>query len=178
LIIAGGGGGKSYALGREGYAPVLADGGLSDSGSGTTGTSVQDSPGAGGGWAPFASGNIIGQEGRALLEGGIGGETCPQAKALGWDINGGFGGGGGGCTAGGGGGGYSGKITLPETHAGHYSKCDGYHFAMYFAGGNASLANDIKHNGQGGSSYISPDGQEPRFVPGTFESPARGTCVV
>jgi anaplastic lymphoma kinase len=48
------------------------------------------------------------QSGHSLLEGAIGGLSCPRAIAIGWNTPGGFGGGGGSCTGGGGGGGYTG----------------------------------------------------------------------
>lgn len=63
--------------------------------------------GGGGGWQDES---LLPQAGKSLLEGGEGGQACPQALAkLQWTTSGGFGGGGGACTSGGGGGGYRGK---------------------------------------------------------------------
>lgn len=63
--------------------------------------------GGGGGWQDES---LLPQAGKSLLEGGEGGQACPQALAkLQWATSGGFGGGGGACTSGGGGGGYRGK---------------------------------------------------------------------
>ncbi|KAK2191827.1 hypothetical protein NP493_44g04010 [Ridgeia piscesae] len=95
--------------------------------------------GAGGG---LRGGTNQSQAGQALELGGIGGKPCPKARdPYSWEISGGFGGGGGACMAGGGGGGYT--------------------------GGNVSQTDNREHNGQGGSSYIGPDGIDPIFEPGT-----------
>lgn len=65
--------------------------------------------GGGGGWQDES---LLPQAGKSLLEGGEGGQACPQALAkLQWATSGGFGGGGGACTSGGGGGGYKGKCA-------------------------------------------------------------------
>lgn len=69
--------------------------------------SLCDCEGGGGGWQDET---LLPQAGKSLLEGGEGGQACPQALAkLQWDTSGGFGGGGGACTSGGGGGGYRGR---------------------------------------------------------------------
>ena len=94
--------------------------------------------GSGGGWE---GGTNKSKEGHTLLQGAVGGQPCREAlETYQWQVYGGFGGGGGGCTAGGGGGGYS--------------------------GGNVSITDDPGHNGQGGSSYISPMAIKPVFEPG------------
>ena len=54
---------------------------------------------------------MFNQSGMSMMEGGIGGVPCLEARQFGWEISGGFGGGGGACTAGGGGGGYTGGFT-------------------------------------------------------------------
>lgn len=62
--------------------------------------------GGGGGWQDITQ---VPRAGKSLLEGGEGGQACPQAlNKLQWATSGGFGGGGGACTSGGGGGGYRG----------------------------------------------------------------------
>ncbi|GAA6225488.1 ALK tyrosine kinase receptor isoform X1, partial [Lates japonicus] len=66
--------------------------------------------------------------------GGQGGQACQKY----WQTRGGFGGGGGGCMAGGGGGGYR--------------------------GGNTSLDNNPKHDGDDGTSFLGPEG-EPFLYP-------------
>ena len=73
-------------------------------------TSESSYPGGGGGWsASTLQHDLYPQNGRALLESGVGGYTCKEAQVdINWQTEGGFGGGGGGCTAGGGGGGYTG----------------------------------------------------------------------
>ena len=94
--------------------------------------------GGGGGWRGNDS---FQQGGKSILDGALGGRPCPESQdTFGWEIGGGFGGGGGACTAGGGGGGYT--------------------------GGNVSQSNDMSHNGQGGSSYISEIGLKPTLHPG------------
>lgn len=70
--------------------------------------------GGGGGWQDES---LLPQSGKSLLEGGEGGQACPQALAkLQWTTSGGFGGGGGACTSGGGGGGYRGKPAEAMTN--------------------------------------------------------------
>jgi len=78
-------------------------------------SSLSDCVGGGGGWEDET---LLPQAGKSLLEGGEGGQACPQALAkLQWATSGGFGGGGGACTSGGGGGGYRGRsvggIVMP-----------------------------------------------------------------
>nr|XP_061798361.1 ALK tyrosine kinase receptor-like [Nerophis lumbriciformis] len=76
----------------------------------------------------------VSQGGRPLLLGGQGGQPCQKF----WQTRGGFGGGGGGCMAGGGGGGYR--------------------------GGNTSLNDNPKHDGDDGTSLFGPAG-EPYLYP-------------
>lgn len=66
--------------------------------------------GGGGGWKDNPSPHLT--AGKSLMEGAVGGSSCPLALSkLGWSTFGGFGGGGGACTAGGGGGGYRGETN-------------------------------------------------------------------
>ncbi|XP_054651469.1 ALK tyrosine kinase receptor isoform X2 [Dunckerocampus dactyliophorus] len=76
----------------------------------------------------------VSQGGRPVLLGGQGGQACQKF----WQTRGGFGGGGGGCMAGGGGGGYR--------------------------GGNTSLNDNPKHDGDDGTSLFGPAG-EPYLYP-------------
>ncbi|XP_029972923.1 ALK tyrosine kinase receptor isoform X2 [Salarias fasciatus] len=69
------------------------------------------------------------QGGRPAVLGGQGGQACQKF----WQTRGGFGGGGGGCMSGGGGGGYR--------------------------GGNTSIDNNPKHDGDDGTSFLSPEGE-------------------
>ncbi|MEQ2252368.1 hypothetical protein ILYODFUR_021138 [Ilyodon furcidens] len=88
--------------------------------------------GGGGGWKDSPSPHL--SAGRSLVEGAVGGSSCPLALSkLSWSTFGGFGGGGGACTAGGGGGGYR--------------------------GGDAALPDDITADGQNGVSFIHPMGE-------------------
>nr|XP_020498778.1 ALK tyrosine kinase receptor-like [Labrus bergylta] len=70
----------------------------------------------------------VSQGGRPLVLGGQGGQACHKF----WQTHGGFGGGGGGCISGGGGGGYR--------------------------GGNTSIDNNSKHDGDDGTSFLGPEG--------------------
>ncbi|CAJ1074058.1 ALK tyrosine kinase receptor isoform X1 [Xyrichtys novacula] len=70
----------------------------------------------------------VSQGGRPLVLGGQGGQACQKF----WQTRGGFGGGGGGCMSGGGGGGYR--------------------------GGNTSLDDNPKHDGDDGTSFLGPEG--------------------
>ncbi|MEQ2215039.1 hypothetical protein XENOCAPTIV_026302, partial [Xenoophorus captivus] len=76
----------------------------------------------------------VSQGGRPLVLGGQGGQACHKF----WQTRGGFGGGGGGCLSGGGGGGYR--------------------------GGNTSLEDKPKADGDDGTSFLGPDG-EPFLYP-------------
>ncbi|KAM6913051.1 ALK tyrosine kinase receptor [Xenentodon cancila] len=76
----------------------------------------------------------VSQGGRPLVLGGQGGQACQKF----WQTHGGFGGGGGGCMSGGGGGGYR--------------------------GGNTSLNDNPKTDGDDGTSFLGPDG-EPFLFP-------------
>nr|XP_060616728.1 leukocyte tyrosine kinase receptor isoform X1 [Anolis sagrei ordinatus] len=131
LLIAAGGGGKAYMKYQEGshddefleqYVNDTAVPGIS----GRTGAA-----GGGGGWEGATQ---VPWAGKSLLEGGEGGEACPQAlQKLQWATSGGFGGGGGACTSGGGGGGYK--------------------------GGHAFETDDITADGQDGVSFVNPIGE-------------------
>ncbi|XP_033991228.1 ALK tyrosine kinase receptor [Trematomus bernacchii] len=76
----------------------------------------------------------VSQGGRPLVLGGQGGQACQKF----WQTRGGFGGGGGGCMSGGAAGGYR--------------------------GGNTSLDNNPKHDGDDGTSFLGPEG-EPFLYP-------------
>ncbi|XP_061751711.1 ALK tyrosine kinase receptor [Nerophis ophidion] len=89
---------------------------------------------AAGGGGGWNYGTPVSQGGRPLLLGGQGGQACQKF----WQTRGGFGGGGGGCMAGGGGGGYR--------------------------GGNTSLNDNPKHDGDDGTSLFGPAG-EPYLYP-------------
>lgn len=109
--------------------------------------------GAGGGWFPLEKGSLYPQSGKALLQGAQGGESCIDAQDLfGWELSGGFGGGGGGCSSGGGGGGYT--------------------------GGNVTQSTNQEHNGQGGSSYISPRGSNNVSEPSKYTVRENSTQTV
>ncbi|KAI3367697.1 hypothetical protein L3Q82_026537, partial [Scortum barcoo] len=86
----------------------------------------------GGGWKDSPSPDI--EAGKPLVEGAVGGSSCPLALSkLSWSTFGGFGGGGGACTAGGGGGGYR--------------------------GGDAAPTDEITADGQNGVSFVHPMGE-------------------
>ncbi|XP_066469825.1 leukocyte tyrosine kinase receptor [Tiliqua scincoides] len=131
LLIAAGGGGKAYLKYQdassedvflEQYVNSTAVPGVS----GRTGAA-----GGGGGWDDITQ---FPWTGKSLLEGGEGGEACPQAlEKLQWATSGGFGGGGGACTSGGGGGGYK--------------------------GGHAAETDDITADGRYGVSFVNPIGE-------------------
>nr|XP_057947022.1 ALK tyrosine kinase receptor isoform X1 [Doryrhamphus excisus] len=89
---------------------------------------------AAGGGGGWNDSTPVSQGGRPLLLGGQGGQACQKF----WQTRGGFGGGGGGCMAGGGGGGYR--------------------------GGNTSLNDNPKHDGDDGTSLFGPAG-EPYLYP-------------
>nr|XP_003412004.1 ALK tyrosine kinase receptor [Loxodonta africana] len=126
LIIAAGGGGRAYGAKTDTFHPERLENNSSVLGlNGNSGAA-----GGGGGWNDNTS---LPWSGKSLLEGAIGGHSCPQAmKKWGWETRGGFGGGGGGCSSGGGGGGY--------------------------IGGNAASNNDPEMDGEDGVSFISPLG--------------------
>uniref|UniRef100_A0A8C8AN40 Tyrosine-protein kinase receptor n=1 Tax=Otus sunia TaxID=257818 RepID=A0A8C8AN40_9STRI len=125
LLIAAGGGGKAY-LKYLSYFPLLV---LPSSVLVLFSQSLTE--GGGGGWQDES---LLPQAGKSLLEGGEGGQACPQALTkLQWATSGGFGGGGGACTSGGGGGGYR--------------------------GGHASINDDITAGGQDGISFVNPIGE-------------------
>ncbi|KAM5126916.1 ALK tyrosine kinase receptor-like, partial [Mantella aurantiaca] len=126
LLIAAGGGGRAYKAKANIVQPERLESNVTLPGlNGRSGAA-----GGGGGWSdrtafPWA--------GKSLVDGGTGGESCPQAlKKWSWETRGGFGGGGGGCSSGGGGGGY--------------------------IGGNAADDNSPDADGWDGVSYISPLG--------------------
>ncbi|XP_064623025.1 ALK tyrosine kinase receptor-like isoform X3 [Lineus longissimus] len=114
LIIASGGGGRSYRARMNRHRPKAVEKQVmrrcqtirQTRYQGLTAKTDYRGPGGGGGWndtRPFK------HTGQSLLEGAEGGDSCRRAlEGLGWRISGGFGGGGGACSAGGGGGGYIG----------------------------------------------------------------------
>uniref|UniRef100_A0A3B3BNF5 Tyrosine-protein kinase receptor n=1 Tax=Oryzias melastigma TaxID=30732 RepID=A0A3B3BNF5_ORYME len=129
LLIAAGGGGNAYMessldqISLEQYENSTTAPGTN----GQTGKA-----GGGGGWKDNPSPHLT--AGKSLMEGAVGGSSCPLALSkLGWSTFGGFGGGGGACTAGGGGGGYR--------------------------GGDSALTDDITADGQNGVSFIHPLGE-------------------
>ncbi|KAM8920853.1 leukocyte tyrosine kinase receptor [Pelodytes ibericus] len=131
LLIAAGGGGKSYLEHPDGALEFAALEQFENSIEipGLNGRS--GAAGGGGGWNDVTE---LPWAGRSLMEGGEGGQSCYQTLAkLQWDTAGGFGGGGGACTSGGGGGGYQ--------------------------GGHASLLDDITADGQDGVSFFHPSGE-------------------
>ncbi|XP_061651453.1 ALK tyrosine kinase receptor [Phyllopteryx taeniolatus] len=89
---------------------------------------------AAGGGGGWNASAPVSQGGRPLVLGGQGGQACQKF----WQTRGGFGGGGGGCMAGGGGGGYR--------------------------GGNTSLNDNPKHDGDDGTSLFGP-AAEPYLYP-------------
>ncbi|NWI45442.1 LTK kinase, partial [Picathartes gymnocephalus] len=107
LLIAAGGGGKAYLKAQDNS---LDDVSLEQFENSTAVPGVSGRTGAAGGGGGWQDESLLPQAGKSLLEGGEGGQACPQALAkLQWTTSGGFGGGGGACTSGGGGGGYRGK---------------------------------------------------------------------
>ncbi|XP_029350161.1 ALK tyrosine kinase receptor-like [Echeneis naucrates] len=145
----GGGGGATYVFKVEKgvYIPlVIAAGGGGRGYSSQSETQLEQmdydpsQPGrngksnAAGGGGGWNDSATVSQGGRPLLLGGQGGQACQKF----WQTHGGFGGGGGGCMAGGGGGGYR--------------------------GGNTSIDNNPKHDGDDGTSFLGPEG-EPYLYP-------------
>uniref|UniRef100_A0A8D2MN58 Tyrosine-protein kinase receptor n=1 Tax=Zonotrichia albicollis TaxID=44394 RepID=A0A8D2MN58_ZONAL len=131
LLIAAGGGGKAYLKAQDNS---LDDVPLEQFENSTTVPGVSGRTGAAGGGGGWQDESLLPQAGKSLLEGGEGGQACPQALAkLQWTTSGGFGGGGGACTSGGGGGGYR--------------------------GGHASDSDDITAGGQDGISFVNPIGE-------------------
>ncbi|NXM72898.1 ALK kinase, partial [Serilophus lunatus] len=131
LLIAAGGGGKAYLKAQD---SSLDDVPIEKFENSTTLPGVNGRTGAAGGGGGWQDDSRLPQAGKSLLEGGEGGQACPQALAkLQWATSGGFGGGGGACTSGGGGGGYR--------------------------GGHASANDDITAGGQDGISFVNPIGE-------------------
>uniref|UniRef100_A0A8C3DHY8 Tyrosine-protein kinase receptor n=1 Tax=Corvus moneduloides TaxID=1196302 RepID=A0A8C3DHY8_CORMO len=131
LLIAAGGGGKAYLKAQD---ISLDDVPLEQFENSTAVPGVSGRTGAAGGGGGWQDESLLPQAGKSLLEGGEGGQACPQALAkLQWTTSGGFGGGGGACTSGGGGGGYR--------------------------GGHASDTDDITAGGQDGISFVNPIGE-------------------
>lgn len=132
LLIAAGGGGNAYLEDPESSLDQIP---LEQYENITTARSTNGQTGAaggGGGWKDSPSPHL--SAGKSLLEGALGGSSCPLALSkLSWSTFGGFGGGGGACTAGGGGGGYR--------------------------GGDAALKDEITADGQNGVSFIHPMGE-------------------
>uniref|UniRef100_A0A8B9I989 Tyrosine-protein kinase receptor n=1 Tax=Anser brachyrhynchus TaxID=132585 RepID=A0A8B9I989_9AVES len=131
LLIAAGGGGKAYLKAQDNS---LDDVPLEQFENSTAVPGVSGRTGAAGGGGGWQDVTLLPQAGKSLLEGGEGGQACPQALAkLQWATSGGFGGGGGACTSGGGGGGYR--------------------------GGHASDNDDMLAGGQDGISFVNPIGE-------------------
>ncbi|XP_065259719.1 leukocyte tyrosine kinase receptor [Emys orbicularis] len=131
LLIAAGGGGKAYLRDQD---SSLDDVPLEQFENNTAVPGVNGRTGAAGGGGGWEDTTLFPQTGRSLLEGGEGGQACPQSLAkLQWATSGGFGGGGGACTSGGGGGGYK--------------------------GGHVSDVDDITTDGQDGVSFVNPAGE-------------------
>ncbi|PWA16479.1 hypothetical protein CCH79_00004382 [Gambusia affinis] len=132
LLIAAGGGGNAYLEDPESSLDPMPPEQFENS-TAARGTNGQTgAAGGGGGWKDGPS--LHQSAGRSLVEGAVGGTSCPLALSkLSWSTYGGFGGGGGACTAGGGGGGYR--------------------------GGDAALTDDITADGQNGVSFIHPMGE-------------------
>ncbi|XP_064514145.1 leukocyte tyrosine kinase receptor [Pseudopipra pipra] len=131
LLIAAGGGGKAYLKAQD---SSLDDVPLEQFENSTAVPGVSGRTGASGGGGGWQDDSLLPQAGKSLLEGGEGGQACPQAlDKLQWATSGGFGGGGGACTSGGGGGGYR--------------------------GGHASDKDDITAGGQDGISFVNPIGE-------------------
>uniref|UniRef100_A0A8C0GEF8 receptor protein-tyrosine kinase n=1 Tax=Chelonoidis abingdonii TaxID=106734 RepID=A0A8C0GEF8_CHEAB len=131
LLIAAGGGGKAYLRGQD---SSLDDVPLEQFENNTAVPGVNGRTGAAGGGGGWKDTTLFPQSGKSLLEGGEGGQACPQSLAkLQWATSGGFGGGGGACTSGGGGGGYK--------------------------GGHVSDVDDITADGQYGVSFVNPAGE-------------------
>uniref|UniRef100_UPI0037E7BB8D ALK tyrosine kinase receptor n=1 Tax=Semicossyphus pulcher TaxID=241346 RepID=UPI0037E7BB8D len=139
----GGGGGSTYVFkfDKGVYIPlIIAAGGGGRGYSSQSETQLEQmdydpsQPGrngkshAAGGGGGWNDSAPVSQGGRPLVLGGQGGQACQKF----WQTHGGFGGGGGGCMSGGGGGGYR--------------------------GGNTSLDNNPKHDGDDGTSFLGPEG--------------------
>ncbi|XP_047467346.1 ALK tyrosine kinase receptor isoform X2 [Mugil cephalus] len=145
----GGGGGATYVfkVDKELYYPlIIAAGGGGRGYSSHSETQLEQmdydpsQPGrngksnAAGGGGGWNDSAPVSQGGKPLVLGGQGGQACQKF----WQTSGGFGGGGGGCMSGGGGGGYR--------------------------GGNTSLDNNPKHDGDDGTSFFGPEA-EPFLYP-------------
>ncbi|XP_044021897.1 ALK tyrosine kinase receptor isoform X3 [Siniperca chuatsi] len=145
----GGGGGATYVfkVDKGVYIPlIIAAGGGGRGYSSQSETQLEQmdydpsQPGrngksnAAGGGGGWNDSAPVSQGGRPLVLGGQGGQACQKF----WQTHGGFGGGGGGCMSGGGGGGYR--------------------------GGNTSIDNNPKHDGDDGTSFLGPEG-EPFIYP-------------
>ncbi|KAK2826374.1 hypothetical protein Q5P01_020588 [Channa striata] len=140
----GGGGGATYVfkVEKDVYIPlIIAAGGGGRGYSSQSETQLEQmdydpsQPGrngksnAAGGGGGWNDSAPVSQGGRPLVLGGQGGHACQKF----WQTRGGFGGGGGGCMSGGGGGGYR--------------------------GGNTSIDNNPKRDGDDGTSFLGPDGK-------------------
>uniref|UniRef100_A0A3B3XQJ9 receptor protein-tyrosine kinase n=1 Tax=Poecilia mexicana TaxID=48701 RepID=A0A3B3XQJ9_9TELE len=132
LLIAAGGGGNAYLEDPESSLDQMPPEQFENSTTARGTNGQTGAAGGGGGWKDTLS--LHQSAGRSLVEGAVGGTSCPLALSkLSWSTYGGFGGGGGACTAGGGGGGYR--------------------------GGDAALTDDINADGQNGVSFIHPMGE-------------------
>ncbi|KAF7202207.1 ALK tyrosine kinase receptor [Nothobranchius furzeri] len=145
----GGGGGATYVFKLDGnvHVPlIIAAGGGGRGYSSQSETQLEQmdydlsQPGrngrsnSSGGGGGWNDSAPVSQGGRPLVLGGQGGQACQKF----WQTRGGFGGGGGGCMSGGGGGGYR--------------------------GGNTSLHDNPRADGDDGTSFLGPDG-EPFLYP-------------
>ncbi|KAM9708490.1 tyrosine-protein kinase receptor [Menidia menidia] len=132
LLIAAGGGGNAYMEDPESSLIEIPLEEYENNANARSTSGLTGAAGGGGGWKDIPSPHL--SAGRSLVEGGLGGSSCPLAVSkLSWSTFGGFGGGGGACTAGGGGGGYR--------------------------GGDAALTDEITADGQNGVSFIHPMGE-------------------
>ncbi|XP_034432007.1 LOW QUALITY PROTEIN: ALK tyrosine kinase receptor [Hippoglossus hippoglossus] len=138
----GGGGGATYVfkVDKDVHIPlIIAAGGGGRGYSSQSKTQLEQmdydpsQPGrngkSSGGGGGWNDSTPVTQGGRPLVLGGQGGQACQKY----WQTRGGFGGGGGGCMSGGGGGG--------------------------FRGGNTSIGNNPKHDGDDGTSFLGPEGE-------------------
>ncbi|KAG7511008.1 ALK tyrosine kinase receptor [Solea senegalensis] len=140
----GGGGGATYVfkVNKDVYTPlIIAAGGGGRGYSSQSGSQLEQmdydpsQPGrngkssAAGGGGGWNDSAPVSQGGRPLVLGAQGGQACQKF----WQTRGGFGGGGGGCMSGGGGGGYR--------------------------GGNTSMNDNAKHDGDDGTSFLNPEGE-------------------
>ncbi|XP_054714385.1 leukocyte tyrosine kinase receptor-like [Uloborus diversus] len=148
VAVAGGGGGLSAKLPPDPSFPNVPPHGLAPNSS-LLPINGYTGPGAGGGGGWDDRSPDAATAGRSLLEGSLGGVVCEQVHV--WKTDGGFGGGGGACGSGGGGGGYRGGDAWDDW-------------------------NDTLHNGQGGTSFLTPIAIRAIVQPGS--NPGDGSVVI